>query len=149
VTRPALLAAIGIAIISSAALFLFQSWSHPDLRTYAAALPKLPYGGVFIAGTLFAFLNAFLEEVIFRGVLFDAIASQFNRPLTVFFTALLFGYGHMHGYPPGPLGAVLAGLYGLALGWLRVFSGGLGLPASAHVVADSTIFAIVVHAGAI
>lgn len=56
---------------------------------------------------------------------------------------LVFGCGHLHGYPPGPLGAVLAGLYGLGLGWLRVFSGGLGWPVVARVVADATLFTLV------
>jgi membrane protease YdiL (CAAX protease family) len=143
----ALLATGGIAIVSSAALLLFQKWWQPDLHAYAAALPRLPHGGLFIAGIAFAVLNAFLEELIFRGVLFTAIVSQVNTPTTVLITALLFGWGHMHGYPPGPLGAVLAGFYGLALGWLRVFTGGLGLPVMAHIVADATIFIIVVQAG--
>jgi hypothetical protein len=31
--------------------------------------------------------------------------------------------------------------------WLRVFTGGLGLPVLAHIVADATIFLIVVRAG--
>jgi membrane protease YdiL (CAAX protease family) len=118
VTRPALLATIGIAILSSTALFLFQRWAQPDLHAYAAALPKLPHGGLLVAGVVFAVLNALLEELIFRGVLFTAIESQINRPMTVIVTAAIFGWGHMHGYPPGPLGAVLAGIYGLALGWL-------------------------------
>jgi membrane protease YdiL (CAAX protease family) len=96
---------------------------------------------------IFAILNASLEELIFRGVLFTAIESQVNTPPTVLITAMLFGWGHMHGYPPGPLGAILAGIYGLALGWLRVFTGGLGLPVMAHIVADATIFLIVVRAG--
>ena len=43
------------------------------------------------------------------------------------------------------LGAVLAGIYGLALGCLRVFTCGLGLPVIAHIVADATIFILVVN----
>ena len=147
VSSKAIAATIVIAALSSVTLLLFQRWSHPDLRAYAAALPKLPGGEILIAGIVFALLNAFLEELIFRGVLFNAVESQVNTPMTVIITAALFGYGHMHGYPPGPLGAVLAGIYSLMLGWLRVFTGGLGLPVLAHIVADATIFAIVVQAG--
>jgi hypothetical protein len=44
---------------------------------------------------------------------------------------------------------VLAGIYGLCLGWLRVFSGGLGLPVIAHIAADATIFTIIGRAGAL
>ncbi|EDY18248.1 Abortive infection protein [Chthoniobacter flavus Ellin428] len=147
VNATAVLATVGIAILSSVTLLLFQHWSRPDLHAYAAALPKLPGDEIIIAGIVFAILNAFLEELIFRGILFTAIESQVSTPMTVIVTAALFGYGHMHGYPPGPLGAVLAGIYGLMLGWLRVFTAGLGLPVLAHIVADATIFLIVLRAG--
>ena len=60
--------------------------------------------------------------------------------VTLGVTAALFGLGHLHGYPPGPLGAVLAGLYGVALGLLRWWAGGLGLAVACHVSADATIF---------
>ena len=102
---------------------------------------------MIVAGFIFAVLNAFLEELLFRGVFFFAVEAQTGAPMAVVITAALFGYGHMHGYPPGPLGAVLAGVYGLALGWLRVSTGGLGLPVLAHIAADATIFIIVVNSG--
>ena len=147
VTRPAVLAAIGIAIVSCTALLLFERWQHPDMHAYAAALPDLHGTGLIIAGIIFAILNAFLEELLFRGIFFDAIESQTGPVMAVIITAALFGYGHMHGYPPGPIGAVLAGCYGLALGWLRLFTRGLGLPVLTHITADATIFVIVVRAG--
>lgn len=147
VNSTALLATIGIAVLSSVTLLLFQRWSQPDLHAYATALPKLPGNEILVAGIVFATLNAFLEELIFRGILFTAIESQAGTLMTVTITAALFGYGHMHGYPPGPLGAVLAGIYGLLLGWLRAFTGGLGLLVLAHIVADATIFIIVLKAG--
>jgi uncharacterized protein len=48
---------------------------------------------------------------------------------------------------PGLLGAVLAGIYGISLGWLRAFSGGIGLPLLAHIAADATIFTIIASSG--
>ena len=63
-------------------------------------------------------------------------------------TTVLFGLGHLHGYPPGPLGAVLAGLFGLALGLLRLRTGGLGLAIAVHVSADATIFGLLWSSGA-
>ena len=83
--------------------------------------------------------------MVFRGILFDAVESLWGRWIAAIATAFLFGYGHLHGYPPGVTGAILAGIFGLCEGWLRVFSGGLGLPILAHMVADATIFAIVAH----
>src|ERR1700733_6478234 len=50
--------------------------------------------------------------------------------------------GHLHGYPPGPLGAVLAGIFGMALGLLRLWTGGVGLTILVHICAGGTIFTI-------
>lgn len=61
-------------------------------------------------------------------------------------TAFVFGIGHWQGYPPGVIGAVLAGYYGLALGLMRWWSGGLALDFACHVTADATIFVIVARA---
>ena len=79
--------------------------------------------------------------------MFDAVQSEWGGGVAIFATAFLFGYGHMRGYPPGPLGAMLAGIYGLCLGWLRVFAGGIGLGVIAHIAADATIFTIVARSG--
>lgn len=136
-----------ITVGSCAVLVAFHNLTHPDVSAYGGFLPVSSLGGVLAAGVLFSVFNALFEEVIFRGILFDAVESQWGVWVAVFATAFLFGYGHMHGYPPGPLGAVLAGTYGLCLGWLRVFSGGLGLPVIAHVAADATIFTIVARSG--
>jgi len=145
-TRP-IAAAATIAVGSSVMLVGFQVLMQPDLRSFANVLPISALGGVLTTGVLFSIFNALFEEVIFRGILFDAIDSQWGASFAVIATSLLFGYGHMHGYPPGPLGAVLAGIYGLCLGWLRLFSGGLGLPVLAHIAADATIFTVVARSG--
>ncbi len=92
---------------------------------------------------MFSIGNALAEEVVFRGVLFAALEPVVGAGLTVLGTAVIFGWFHLHGYPPGPWGAVLAGLYGLALGWLRAVTKGIGLPVLAHIVADATIFMMV------
>jgi membrane protease YdiL (CAAX protease family) len=146
-TRPGILAALGIAAVSCSALAVFHYFVHPDVHAFAAYLPVTTLPTVLALGVLFSIVNALCEEVIFRGILFDAVESQWGVRGAVIGTAFLFGYGHLRGYPPGPLGAVLAGLYGLCLGWLRVFSGGLLLPILVHITADATIFTIVVRSG--
>jgi hypothetical protein len=40
---------------------------------------------------------------------------------------------------------VLASIYGLMLGMLRTWAGGLAAPVIAHIFADATIFAIVAN----
>ena len=80
-------------------------------------------------------------------MLFDFVASLWGSVVAVVVSAAFFGYGHMQGYPPGPAGAVLAGIFGLAIGWLRVVASGIGLPFLVHVAADMTVFILLVRSG--
>jgi uncharacterized protein len=141
-----LAATAGIILIASAALILYQYLFHQDLNELAGRLPLETGIPLWVAGTVFALSNAVMEELIFRGVLQDALVSQIGRSAGVVVQAVVFGLGHASGYPPGELGMVLAGLYGLVLGALREWSVGLGAASIAHVGADATIFAIVVTA---
>jgi uncharacterized protein len=147
ISTPAVIATLVIGAGACVVLAAFDHFAKPDVRALGEFLPVSALGGLVVAGVIFSIGNALLEEVIFRGVLFEAVESQFGVWGAVIGTAALFGYGHMHGYPPGPMGAVLAGIFGLCLGWLRVFTGGLGLPVLAHIAADATIFTIVARAG--
>ena len=105
-------------------------------------LPLQSLGGVLLAGATFAILNASLEEFVFRGVLFDALEAEWGTRFSLVTTSVLFALGHLRGYPPGFGGACLAGVFGLALGAMRVRTGGLALPILAHIGADGTIYAI-------
>lgn len=133
---------LALASSTSAVLVGFQLIAKPDLGGYQEVLPLAILGGGVVAGATFALLNAVLEELVFRGVLFDALESQWGLCATVVLTAAAFGWGHLHGYPPGPAGACLAALYGVALGWLRAWTGGLAWPILAHIGADATIYGI-------
>lgn len=149
VTWRAAAATLFLALGSSAVLLFFESHAHPDLRAYGDALPGSPAGSVLLFGGLFSIGNALFEEVIFRGILFDAAESQWSVWPAVGITSVLFGLAHLHGYPPGPTGALLAAIFGLCLGWLRVYTGALGWPVIAHIAADATIFKILADAGVI
>jgi membrane protease YdiL (CAAX protease family) len=142
-----LAAGAAIVLLSSAALLAFDALARPDVRPLAGQLPLgLPLP-VAVTGALFAVVNALLEEVIFRGVLLDALASQVGMTAAVLVQAFAFGAGHAYGYPPGVLGMALAAVYGLLLGLLRLQAGGLAAPCLAHILADATIFWVVVTAG--
>jgi membrane protease YdiL (CAAX protease family) len=144
VSTSTVLATVGIMIIAASVLLLFHSKAHPDLRSYREFLPLDSLGGVVPAGVVFVTLNATMEELVFRGVLFDSLQSQWGKWGTLLGTALLFGLGHLHGYPPGEFGACLATLFGFVLGLLRHWTGGLLLPIVAHMGADATIYCILV-----
>jgi membrane protease YdiL (CAAX protease family) len=142
------LAAGVLAAISSGTLIWFHMAAQPDARPLASRIPMRAMGGVWSAGLIFSVLNASFEEWTFRVVLYDAVKAWWGKWSALLATAVLFGAGHLAGYPPGIVGAVLAGFYGLALGWVRMETGGIGLPLAAHIVADATIFSILVRAGA-
>ena len=136
-----------IIALSSLALVLYQWIMVPDVRELAGRLPARVLGSVVLAGMLFAVVNAILEELLFRGVLYDGVEWRWGWKTAVMVTAAIFGIFHVHGYPPGAFGAVMAATYGLLLGWLRHRTQGLSLPILAHVFADATIFGILVHVG--
>jgi membrane protease YdiL (CAAX protease family) len=118
----------------------------PDVYALAARLPGALPRNVILAGACLSVVNAVLEEVFFRGVIYDALESEWGWRTAVIISGAFFGVLHIVGYPPGPSGAVMAGIYGIMLGWLRRRTGGLLWPTVAHVVADATIVGILVHA---
>ena len=70
---------VGIMVLSALVLVGFQATVNPDLRGVRAAWPFESLGGVIMAGMIFVIVNATLEELLFRGVLFDALQSQWGN----------------------------------------------------------------------
>jgi membrane protease YdiL (CAAX protease family) len=143
-----LAAAVGLGVGTSVALMFFQTLGRPEVADLATGVPVAVFGNLLFAGICFSVANATLEELIFRGILWEVAAAEWNVGVALGATTVLFGLGHLHGYPPGPLGAVLAGVFGLALGLLRWWTGGLGLAIAVHVCADATIFGLLCSSGA-
>lgn len=148
VTVKSAAATVVLALLSSGVLVAFHYFLKPDLSHYAGRLPIAAMGGVIAAGFIFSVVNAACEEIFFRGILFNAVEPEWGNTAAVLLTAVVFSYGHMEGYPPGILGAILALIYGLALGILRAFTGGIGLCFCAHVAADVTIYTLLARSGA-
>jgi len=139
---PPLTCAIVLAITTSAVLVAFHLLARPNIAELATKLPPSLFGSVILAGVVFSLVNAAMEELVFRGLLWAIVAEEWNERIALVLTSLMFGVLHLHGYPPGPLGAVLAGLYGFALGFLRRWTGGIGLALACHVFADATVFGL-------
>src|SRR5260370_5849656 len=68
--RYTLAATLGIVLLSSLALVLFQAAMRPDVTALAAQLPLAALGNVFSSGVCFAVVNAALEQATVRGVLY-------------------------------------------------------------------------------
>jgi membrane protease YdiL (CAAX protease family) len=147
ISRESVVATMAVMAVSVAALIVFHFTARPDVDALRAAIPINALGGVITAGIVFCVLNATLEELVFRGVLFDALESKWGSWFTVAATSLLFGVAHAHGYPSGIIGVCMASLFGLVMGLLRLRTGGLVLPIAAHIVADATIYSILFYSG--
>jgi uncharacterized protein len=137
---------VGIAIASASALLVFSRQSPPHLGTGARFVLGLTPWSLAAAGLAFALVNAFVEEVLFRGAVLHHLGRIMGSLPAVLVQALAFGMLHFNGYPYGVTGVALASVYGLALGALRLRTGGLLAPWIAHVCADSVIFVLIVQA---
>jgi membrane protease YdiL (CAAX protease family) len=134
-------------VLTPAVLFGFAIWARPDVSGFRGALPVEALGGPLFAGVIFTVVNATLEELVFRGVLFDALEPQRGTAFALVATSVLFGLGHWRGFPAGLLGASLATLFGFVTGGLRWWTGGLALPILVHMAADATIYTIILRSG--
>ncbi len=79
-------------------------------------------------------LIAVAEEALLRGVLFDAVSSWAGDLAAVAVAAVAFGLLHvpLYGWQAVPLDVAV----GVWLGGLRLATGGIAAPATAHAVAD-------------
>lgn len=142
-------ATIVIMVFTSLFLTAFQLMAQPRLEAYGATFPFKSLGGLVSAGIIFTIVNATLEEMVFRGILFDGFEAEWGRGVALVATTALFALGHWQGYPPGPVGVCLATMFGLSVGLLRSWTGGIALPIVAHLGADATIYCILAKSGTV
>ena len=135
---------VAFVVIASLALVTWFRLAQPDVADLRARIPRLPVAALLLVGLVFSVANAVAEELVYRGILFGALERVWGAWPAVGMQALAFGLAHIHGFPRGWIGVALATVYGLMTGILRVRSRGLVAPLAAHVVADATIFGILV-----
>ena len=147
VDRRLLLATLGVSLLSTGALAIYEALAHPDTSDLRTQLLAGMGAQVVLMGLLVALVNALSEEVAYRGVLQHALESELGvNALTLTLQAFAFAAPHYaHGYPRGVPGVALCTVYGLALGLIRRRSQGLLLTILAHIMADLTIFTIVLR----
>ena len=97
---------------------------------------------LFLLSVPFAFVNAAVEEVIFRLALCNALGAALPMMTVALISGLLFGIPHYFGHPCKLPGVVLAGF----LGWLICLSvlqtGGMIWAWAVHFVQDVVIFTL-------
>lgn len=130
-------AAVGsiFALLMGLAVFVYM-WTTvvPSPGTMGRAALYLP------AALLAAALNAFAEEMLYRGVLLGPLLRLTGPRQAILMTAVLFGISHYYGIPAGLLGVGLSFIAGCIFGRSMVDTRGLAWPWVMHFVADSVIF---------
>lgn len=135
--------ALAVSAVTAVALVAWQRLLQPDLTDLLALIPEVHPGWLVAVGLGFACVNALVEEVLYRGILMDALDRALGVPLwPLLVQAMVFGLHHYGGFPRGWAGVGLATLYGLAMGLIRRRSGGLLAPWVAHVLADLVVYGI-------
>jgi membrane protease YdiL (CAAX protease family) len=139
--RYALALPIWLAVaVSASMVWASLGWplaDQPHLSYFADAQPGLAWLGVMVSVCV---VGPILEEVIFRGFLFDGLAARHGTRVAVVASALLFGLVHIGAgtvllLPISALGALFA--------WLRLRHGGLLAPILAHVAHNSLMVTVV------
>ena len=134
---------IPTVVLSSDALLGWVLLLGPDLSDLVPLIPHGGLWGLIAGGIAFSVFNAIWEELILKGILWHGLETLFARPwVTNVVQAVLFGAIHYGGFPRGVVGAVMAGVYGFAIGLIRERAGGLLAPVVTHFFADATIFVI-------
>ncbi|HEU5312591.1 MAG TPA: type II CAAX endopeptidase family protein [Candidatus Udaeobacter sp.] len=145
-TLPIWIVAATVAVVSALSLLVWFKLACPDVKWQAALIPSWSPGRLVLLGLGFALFNAAVEEMIWRGVIFDALErARFPTISVVLIQAVSFGVVHLHGFPSGSVGILLASVYGAILGLLRAQTRGLLVPFVTHAVTDSSIFGILVY----
>lgn len=101
----------------------------------------MPFSPVFIPFILlFAAMNAFTEEIIFRYFLIAGLDGKIKKTTLCILSGVLFGLPHYWGAPGGPIGVVMAGILGYVLAKSTIETRGLGIAWRIHFVQDIVIF---------
>jgi hypothetical protein len=140
------IAAAIVAVGSAMSLLLWFKLARPDVKWLAGLIPPWSPGRLVLLGLGFALFNAGVEEMIWRGVIFNVLErARLPTIPVVLMQAVSFGFVHLHGFPSGSVGILLASVYGAILGLLRAQTRGLLVPFVTHAVTDFSIFGILVY----
>lgn len=136
---------VGFALVSAVSLVVWRFTTGRDLSSFRSMVPNVPFWLLPPGLLIFACLNAAFEELIWRGAvqhsLEGAMGSRWGACVV---QAVAFGLWHFLGFPGGWAGVGLAAIFAFMMGALKLTSGGMLAPWLGHVVADVTIFGLVV-----
>lgn len=125
---------ISALCISLGTLAFLVLGGRPTLSAVVGAATLLPMI------LLLAAMNAFGEEVTYRGALLAPTIRAVGPRHAVLLTAAFFGIGHYYGVPYGIVGVAMASLLGWFLGKAMVETKGFLWPWFIHFLQDVMIF---------
>jgi membrane protease YdiL (CAAX protease family) len=136
--------ALGIALPTFYILRLYLielGDNHERMHVFGVDQASSPAWVFYGAGLLFTVSNALIEELWWRGTLLAALRPLLPPAGVILLQGLCFGILHWFGTPMGIAGLLLAGTWGLALGWWVYARRSLWQPLAIHLLADWLIFA--------
>ena len=144
IDRTTILLIGGTSAIASLSLIIWATWTNhlgaaEQMMQGFATVPI--WQMVLIGIPLFAIFNAFSEEVVYRGVLQNALNNVFtSKTLILLLQSSAFAAIHFSvGFPNDIVGYIMVFGYGIMLGYLRIRSNGMMAPVLTHFFADLTI----------
>ncbi len=123
-----------VAVIMGVTMFTYLGPTTGQPGRAAAGLRYVPLA------LLLAAMNAFAEEMLYRGALLAPLLRQVTRNQAISMTAVLFGVAHYYGTPSGVPGMVLTFIAGWIFGLAMVETRSLLLPWFLHFVPDAVIY---------
>ena len=125
-----------ISLLLGGLFLLFLISQNPTaLSNPALVLPWL------LLILLNAGLNAFGEEILFRGAPLGMLLPAIGPKHALWLTSLWFGLGHYYGgIPSGPVGLIQSGLLALLMGKAMLDTRGMGWSWIIHVTIDTAIY---------
>lgn len=124
------LKSVAVGMAGAAVLVAGPIWLH---LSAAPASPVLPFSSFPLWAALVIPI-AGIEEIVLRGALFEACEPVIGVAGAVAITSVVFAVIHVPLYGLTALPLDLA--VGMWLGGLRLLTGGVAAPATAHIVAD-------------
>jgi membrane protease YdiL (CAAX protease family) len=123
-----------LAIFSGGTALFMAMTTQYSPAAFAQVLNNLPF--ILLAATF----NAFLEEFVFRSVMLARVIPVLGSQQANWLQATFFGLGHYFGNPSGPLGVLMSGAMGWALGKSILETRGFTIAWVLHFVQDAIIF---------
>ncbi len=134
-----------VSLASAVALVLWALWSNylGIAVSMMHSFRNVPFWFLLLIGIPgFALVNAFAEEVVYRGVIQSALEQRFAEKPWLSLGGQAFAFAAAHysvGFPNGKMGFLMTFVYACLLGFLKLRSLGLLAPYVAHVAADLVI----------